>query len=103
MCLVELRHQEDLDQQQGHVHEPVHVRVGIADGDPGLGRVVDVPPAVLVHVSGVVRVRATPGVEGPDVMARRNGGHQTQKMRTTLLGHLVPTLAEGLDRVDSLR
>merc|ERR1711865_559162 len=36
-CIVEFHHEEDLNQEQGHCQEPIHVTVGIVEGNTGQG------------------------------------------------------------------
>merc|ERR1719502_866507 len=80
----QLHHQHDLDQQQGHGQQPVHVAVGVVEWHAGGGGVADGAIGGLGELVGL-----NPGVEDADVVVGGDEGHQAGdgQGRLVLLGN----------------
>merc|ERR1719235_2926532 len=80
----ELHDKENLNQEQWHSEEPVHVPVGIIEWHTSQLWSCDVQSAILVWSSGSVLIRLNPGVEDTDVVVGCNEGDQTRDEHSTL-------------------
>merc|ERR1711965_61137 len=75
--LVKLHHQENLDEQQRHSQEPVHVTVSIVEWDTSQFWGVELH-GTTGNFSWRMLVCAYPRVEDTHVMVRSDEGHQTR-------------------------
>merc|ERR1740117_2294323 len=83
-CIVDLHHQKDLDQEQWHGQEPIHVTVGIVEGNAGQGWGLHLQCTVN-NLSKRVVICSNPGVEDTDVVVCCNEGHQAGNEHSTLV------------------
>merc|ERR1719240_1577554 len=73
--VVKLHHEKDLDQEQGHGQEPIHVTIGIVEWHAGQSGGLHRQGTIL-NCSCRVVVAINPRVEDTDVVVCSNEGHQ---------------------------
>merc|ERR1719235_881673 len=85
LLIRELHDKENLDQEQRHSQQPVHVTIGIIERNTSQLWSLDVQGAILVWGTSSILIRLNPRVEDTDVVVGSNEGDQPRDEDSALV------------------